>query len=91
MRSQTSNTEERTEVSIAVDTIALAAKFRAFVDPDFVVSNPDSKRPFECDGLSVYKEMPRLVVMPATTEEVQKAMRLCFDQQVPVVVQHQHQ
>ena len=70
----------------SVDTAALAAKFRAFIDPDFVVSNTDSKRPFECDGLSIYKEMPRLVVMPATTEEVQKAMRLCFDHQVPVVV-----
>ena len=89
----TSASRHRTETLLisdhsasSVDTATLAAKFRAFIDPDFVVSNTDSKRPFECDGLSIYKEMPRLVVMPATTEEVQKAMRLCFDHQVPVVV-----
>lgn len=70
----------------SVDTKALASKFRTFIDPDFVVSDTDSKRPFECDGLSVYKEMPRLVVMPASTDEVRKAMRLCHEHGVPVVV-----
>jgi glycolate oxidase len=57
----------------AVDTATLASKFRAFIDDDFVISDADAKRPYECDGLFVYKEMPRLVVMPASTEEVQKA------------------
>ncbi|MDH3616313.1 MAG: FAD-binding protein [Gammaproteobacteria bacterium] len=60
--------------------------FREFVEDNFVVSNAESKRPFECDGLSVYKEMPRLVVMPGSTEQVQKAMRLCQRHDVPVVV-----
>ena len=72
--------------TLSVDTEVLAAKLRKFIEEDFVVSNTDSKRPFECDALSVYKEMPRLVVMPASTEEVQKVMRLCSDHRVPVVV-----
>jgi glycolate oxidase len=59
-----------------VDTASLAAMFREFVEENFVLSNTESKRPFECDGLSVYKEMPRLVVMPGSTEQVQKAMRV---------------
>jgi glycolate oxidase len=74
------------DITSSVNIEALASKFRAFIDPDFVVSNTDSMRPFECDGLSVYKEIPRLVVMPASTDEVQKAMRLCFEHRVPVVV-----
>jgi glycolate oxidase len=69
-----------------VDTASLASMFRQFVDDSFVVANAESKRPYECDGLSVYKEMPRLVVMPSSTEEVQKAMRLCQQYGVPVVV-----
>jgi len=69
-----------------VDTASLALMFREFIEDDFVVSNAESKRPFECDGLSVYKEMPRLVVMPGSTEQVQKAMRLCQQHGVPVVV-----
>jgi glycolate oxidase len=60
--------------------------FREFIEDDFVVTNTEAKRPFECDGLSVYKEMPRLVVMPNSTEQVQKAMRLCQRHRVPVVV-----
>lgn len=69
-----------------MDTASLASLFREFIDDDFVVSNTESKRPYECDGLSVYKEMPRLVVMPSSTEQVQKAMRLCQRYDVPVVV-----
>lgn len=74
------------QTTSAVDTATLASKFRAFIDHDFVITDSEAKRPFECDGLFVYKEMPRLVVMPASTEEVQKAMRLCFEHRVPVVV-----
>jgi glycolate oxidase len=69
-----------------VDTAPLASLFREFIDDDFVVSNTEGKRPYECDGLSVYKEMPRLVVMPSSTEQVQKAIRLCQRYGVPVVV-----
>ena len=68
-----------------VDTAALAAKCRELVDAQYVVSADESKRPYECDGLSVYKEMPGLVVMPSSTEEVQAVMRLCHEHKVPVV------
>jgi len=91
MPSSTCNTD-RSDPSIAVDlggtdiSAVLAARFLEFIEADFVVSNTESKRPFECDGLSVYKEIPRLVVMPASTEDVQKVMRICFDYGVPVVV-----
>jgi len=70
----------------AVDTAALASMFRKFIDNDYIVSKAESKRPFECDGLTVYKEMPGLVVMPGSTEQVQKVMRLCHEHHIPVVV-----
>jgi glycolate oxidase len=60
--------------------------FREFIDDDYIVSEAESKRPFECDGLPVYKEMPRLVVMPGSTAEVQKVMLLCHEHRIPVVV-----
>jgi glycolate oxidase len=69
-----------------MDTAALAAMFREFIDEHCVVLADESKRPFECDGLSVYKQMPGLVVMPASTEQVRQIMRLCFQHKVPVVV-----
>jgi glycolate oxidase len=68
------------------DTASLAALFREVVDEHYVVCDDESKRPFECDGLSVYKQMPGLVVMPSSTEQVREIMRLCHQHQVPVVV-----
>ncbi len=60
--------------------------FREWVDDQYVVSAAESKRPFECDGLSVYRQMPGLVVMPASTQEVRHIMRVCHQHRVPVVV-----
>jgi glycolate oxidase len=76
------NAEQKT----IADTAGLAAMLREFIDEQYVVYTNESKRPFECDGLSVYKQMPGLVVMPSSTEEVQKTIRLCHQHQVPVVV-----
>jgi len=70
----------------APDTVTLAAMLREFIDEHYVVSAAESKRPYECDGLPVYKQMPGVVVMPSSTEEVQKVMRLCHAHKVPVVV-----
>ncbi len=69
-----------------METAVLAAMFREFIDARCVVFADESKRPFECDGLSVYKQLPGLVVMPSTTEQVRKVMRLCCRHKVPVVV-----
>ena len=69
-----------------MDRVALAAMFREFIDEHCVVLADESKRPFECDGLSVYKQMPGLVVMPSSTEQIRKTMRLCNEHRVPVVV-----
>ncbi|WP_165856350.1 FAD-linked oxidase C-terminal domain-containing protein [Marinobacter sp. JSM 1782161] len=68
-----------------VDRAELARRFRTFIDPDFVIEDDETIRPYECDGLSMYCEMPLLVVLPETVEQVQQAMRLCHELGVPVV------
>src|SRR5690554_7723103 len=60
-----------------VSKSALAEQFRAFIDPDFVITDDETLRPYECDGLAMYREMPMLVVLPETVEQVQRVMRLC--------------
>ncbi len=71
--------------SNSANPASLAELLREFVDEHYVVSGAESKRPFECDGLSVYKQMPGLVVLPSSTEEVRQVMRLCYEHKVPVV------
>ncbi len=41
--------------------------------------------PYECDGLTAYRERPLCVVLPETTAQVQAVLQLCHRLQVPVV------
>jgi len=42
-------------------------------------------RPYECDGLSAYRQTPMVAVLPRTIEQVQQIMRVCHECGVPVV------
>ena len=50
----------------------LAEMFRTFIDPQFVITDEETLKPYECDGLSMYCVMPLLVVLPETVEQVQR-------------------
>ena len=50
-----------------------------------IVSDPVSMKPYECDGLSSYRQMPRVVVLPETVEQVQSVMKICQQTDTPVV------
>ena len=41
--------------------------------------------PYECDGLSAYRQRPLVVVLPETQEQVQAVLRRCHALDVPVV------
>ncbi|MDD5322700.1 MAG: FAD-linked oxidase C-terminal domain-containing protein [Methylococcales bacterium] len=64
---------------------ALITEFKTFLPESAIVSEPEELRPFECDGLSVYRCVPWLVVLPETVEQVQRIVRSCYLQGVPVV------
>jgi len=63
----------------------LAAMFSAFIDPAYVIDDSETQRPYECDGLSIYCEMPLLVVLPETIEQVQRVMQFCHQHRIPLV------
>ncbi|WP_404364951.1 FAD-linked oxidase C-terminal domain-containing protein [Marinobacter sp.] len=63
----------------------LARKLREFIAAEYVISDEETLRPYECDGMSMYRELPLLVVLPETVAQVQQVMRVCHQQGVPVV------
>jgi glycolate oxidase len=65
--------------------IELIRALRSLLPPESVLADAEDLRPFECDGLAVYRQLPMVVVLPETIEQVQSIMRLCHQQQVPVV------
>ena len=50
-----------------------------------VLFDPEDTRPYECDGLSAYRELPGVVALPENEEQVRQALRACFELGAPVV------
>src|SRR5689334_20851514 len=50
-----------------------------------ILHTPEDLRPYECDGLSAYRVMPLLVVLPDQIDQVQTILKLCHSNNVPVV------
>ena len=54
-----------------VSRAALIAKLRAVLPAHAVLTEAEAMKPYECDGLSAYRQVPMLVVLPQSVEEVQ--------------------
>lgn len=52
---------------------------------DALLVDAEVKRPFECDGLSAYRELPRVVCLPRTRDELRAIVALCREHGVPIV------
>lgn len=63
----------------------LASLFRRFLSHESVIDQPTSLATYECDGLSAYRQMPLLVVLPETIEQVQQVVSLCHEHSIPIV------
>src|SRR3569833_1185481 len=72
------------ENTVGADKDALLAALRALLPDDAVLWEEEDLRPYECDGLSAYRRLPWVVVLPASVEQVQAVMRLCNRHKVPV-------
>ena len=50
-----------------------------------VLHEAEDLHPYECDGLSAYRKLPLVVVLPESIDQVQAILRLCYKHDVPVV------
>ncbi len=65
--------------------VALVSDLRAVLPADALLVSAEDRRPFECDGLTVFRELPALVVLPRTEAEVRAVLVSCHTHGVPVV------
>ena len=54
----------------------LISQLRAVLPDSCIVADASSMKPYECDGLSAYRQMPRVVVIPDTVAQVQAVMKV---------------
>ena len=64
---------------------AIAAALSAIVPGEGVVENEDAMKPFETDGLTAYRQLPMLVVLPETVDQVSRVLCYCHDNGIRVV------
>jgi glycolate oxidase len=60
-------------------------ELRAIVGERGLITSPEELHTYECDGLTNFRVMPRAVLLPNSTEQVQKILRLCHRERVPFV------
>jgi glycolate oxidase len=63
----------------------IASALRDIVPGEGVIVDEDELRPYESDGLTAYRQLPLIVVLPETTEQVSQVLRYCYDNDVKVV------
>jgi len=59
--------------------------FSKIVPEDSLLFDSENLKPYECDGLSVYRQLPLMVLLPENIDQIQQILRVCFKYQIPVV------
>jgi glycolate oxidase len=61
------------------------AGLAALLPPASLLTAPEDTRPYECDGLTLYRELPGAVALPETEGQVVEILRYCHAARIPVV------
>ena len=68
-----------------VTSTQLLQELQKSVPRRILLDSEEAMRPFECDGLSVYRKLPLLVALPEETSQVRQILVTCYRLGVPVV------
>src|SRR5262249_10973136 len=58
---------------------------RAIVPGEGVIAYEREMRPYESDGLTAYRQLPMVVVLPDTTQQVSRVLAYCHANEIKVV------
>jgi glycolate oxidase len=64
---------------------AVVARLRTFLPEHCVLWRDEDTRPYECDGLTMYRQLPMVVALPEDEDQVVQILRACHELRVPVV------
>jgi len=69
----------------ATDREALLAGLGRILPPARLYGELEDLKPYECDGLTAYRNLPLAVALPESEAEIQAILKFCFANKVPVV------
>ena len=74
-----------TDKDVMARRVEIAAALREIVPGEGVITEEAERRAYESDGLTAYRQLPMIVVLPETTEQVSEILKYCNDNNVRVV------
>lgn len=78
-------TMPKPDLAILVRRSEIAAALREIVSGEGVIDTQTQMRVYESDGLTAYKQMPMLVVLPETTEQVSRILKFANGNGIKIV------
>ncbi len=63
----------------------ILSALREILPADSVLLSEEERTPYECDALTAFRQVPRVVALPRTEAQVQGVLRACSRHRVPVV------
>jgi glycolate oxidase len=63
----------------------VVAALRTFLPDHCILWREEDTRPYECDGLTLYRQVPMVVALPETEDEIARIARACSELNVPIV------
>ena len=63
----------------------IAAELRRILPPESVIDDENELRAYDCDGLTAYRQLPMLVALPETTEQISEVLSYCGRAGIKVV------
>src|SRR5256886_3444576 len=73
------------DVSVLARRDEIVLALRAIVPGEGVIDNEREMRPYESDGLTAYRQLPMVVVLPETTAQVAAVLGYCHREGIKVV------
>ena len=61
------------------------ASLREFLPAEAVIADRDELTVYESDGLTAYRQLPMIVALPESTEQVSRILGLCHERRIKVV------
>lgn len=73
------------EAALSARRSEVVAALGVVLPTEMILARREDVTPYECDGLSAYRAVPMVVVLPQTEEQVAAVLRVCHQLGVPVV------
>jgi len=69
----------------AVDRQGLIRRLREVLPTPALLVEEEDMRPYDCDGLTAYRQLPLIVALPEDEAQVQAILAICHELRAPVV------